>query len=134
MDVACPKYGLLVLCSFHLLIRLSVGQGTVEYPRGSHRFFTISTAHQLHCLWTIERLFYDVSPHNNQEPSDMSHMRHCFDYIRQSLMCAADSTLEPVDPVLGGVTGWNVTRRCRSYTDLKKWAEKHRASNAHGFM
>lgn len=61
------------------------------------------------------------------------HVRHCFDYLRQSLMCAADGTLEPVDFSLGGVTGWGVKRQCRDYEALKLWAEERRASNSLGF-
>ncbi|KAH7123581.1 hypothetical protein B0J11DRAFT_529353 [Dendryphion nanum] len=64
---------------------------------------------------------------------DERHIGHCLDYLRQSLMCAADTTLEPVDPVRGGVTGWGVSHTCRSYEDLKTWAESRRASNASGF-
>ncbi|PQE28138.1 Tat pathway signal sequence protein [Rutstroemia sp. NJR-2017a BBW] len=60
-------------------------------------------------------------------------MRHCFDYLRQSLICAADTTMEPVITELGGVTGWNALRTCRSYDQLKSWAEKWRVSNLEGF-
>ena len=60
-------------------------------------------------------------------------MRHCFDYIRQSLICAADATLEPVDPALGGVTGWGNLRVCRDYDALTAWAETHRVNNLRGF-
>lgn len=69
----------------------------------------------------------------NYEAENFPHMRHCFDYLRQSLSCAADSTLEPVVPQLGGVTGWGVSRRCRSFDELKAWAEKRRVSDAKGF-
>ena len=29
--------------------------------------------------------------------TDIPHMRHCFDYLRHALMCAADTNLETVD-------------------------------------
>jgi hypothetical protein len=61
-------------------------------------------------------------------------MRHCFDYLRQSLMCAADATLEPVDPARGGVTGWHNPRVCRDYNALAAWAAAHRVSNLQGFL
>lgn len=69
-----------------------------------------------------------------EETHEFMHVRHCLDYLRQSLMCAADSTLEPVEPDLNGVTGWTVERTCRSYTDVKLWSENHRASNEVGFI
>lgn len=128
----------------------TVGRGTVEYPRGSHAFYTLSSVHQLHCLvsrfniildstrvdirqWSLRRTMYSMTRNASLEFVDERHVRHCFDYLRQSLMCAADTTLEPVDPVLGGVTGWGVVRNCRRYNDLKSWAEDRRVSNASGF-
>lgn len=48
-------------------------------------------------------------------------------------MCSADATLEPVDPVLGGVTGWNGTHVCRDFGSLAAWAEDHRTNNLKGF-
>ncbi|KAI1505679.1 hypothetical protein F5X99DRAFT_367356 [Biscogniauxia marginata] len=75
--------------------------------------------------------------HSNPADNDAStfpHMRHCFDYLRQSLTCAADTTLEPIDPVLGGVTGWGNARLCRNYSELVGWAEEHRVNNLRGFL
>lgn len=74
------------------------------------------------------------NPHEATHHHDESHMRHCFDYLRQSLMCASDTTLEPLDPELGGVTGWGVMRKCRDYQTVINWAEAHRASNEKGYM
>lgn len=48
-------------------------------------------------------------------------------------MCSTDATLEPVDPVLGGVTGWNGTHVCRDFGSLAAWAEGHRTNNLKGF-
>jgi hypothetical protein len=49
-------------------------------------------------------------------------------------MCAADATLEPVDPILGGVTGWGNDRSCRDYSKVAAWAEDHRVNNLRGFL
>jgi hypothetical protein len=129
----------------------TVGRGTVEEPRGSHEFFTLSAIHQLHCLvsrspretsvrfvahsrqWSIQQELQSPKGADNEQHSHHRHGRHCIDYLRQSLMCAADHTLEPVDPKLGGVTGWGVKRTCRDWDGLKSWAEERRASNARGF-
>ena len=40
------------------------------------------------------------------------HARHCFDYLRQSLLCLADTNLEPYNYTLNGVTGWG-KKTCR---------------------
>lgn len=53
------------------------------------------------------------------------HLTHCFDYLRQTVQCAADTNVEPVDwdrsPV--GITGWGFERVCRDFDAVKKYAE-----------
>ncbi|KAM0739608.1 hypothetical protein ACQRIT_004792 [Beauveria bassiana] len=112
-----------------------VGQGTVQFPRGSHNLYTLSVVHQLHCLWSIHGNYYKKVDGGDTD-TDMSaaHMRHCFDYLRQGLMCASDTSLEPVDAKLGGVTGWGSERLCRDYQQVVAWAEDHRVSNLRGFQ
>ena len=64
----------------------------------------------------------------------MDQQRHCFDYLRQALICSADSTLEPYRTDLGGVTGWGFPRVCRNYSELKMWAEARRTNDNEGFV
>ncbi|KAM3499130.1 hypothetical protein MY10362_007594 [Beauveria mimosiformis] len=138
-----------------------VGQGTVQFPRGSHNLYTLSVVHQLHCLitaisrslldsadrfiprhradaeiskWSIHGNYYRKVDGNPDTDMSAAHMRHCFDYLRQGLMCASDTSLEPVDPKLGGVTGWGSERLCRDYQQVVAWAEDHRVSNLRGFQ
>lgn len=95
--------------------------------------------------WSIHQSYYTDSDddENGQDEHDQrhrrgeagfAHMRHCFDYLRQALMCAGDVTLEPVDAELGGVTGWDNLRVCRDYDQIKEWAENHRVSDLRGFL
>lgn len=83
--------------------------------------------------WSVQQVLHSPERINDHEHLHHRHSRHCVDYLRQSLMCAADLTLEPIDPELGGVTGWGVKRTCRDWAKLKSWAEDRRASNAKGF-
>ena len=50
------------------------------------------------------------------------HSTHCFDYIRQSIMCAADTSLE-------GKTeagpGWGSKHECKDYDAVLAWANSH---------
>ena len=78
-------------------------------------------------------MFYGTDPHSElavvtrDETSQMKlHAKHCFDYLRQSLMCAADSTLEPVDAVTDTVSGMHVVHQCKDFEGLKSWTEEHR--------
>ncbi|KAI8627284.1 hypothetical protein F5Y19DRAFT_477498 [Xylariaceae sp. FL1651] len=112
-----------------------LGQGTVKLSNGTSQVYTLSIMHQLHCLWSIHESFY-TALHAHPEDVDMQdfpHIRHCFDYVRQSIMCSADVTLEPVDLALGGVTGWDGKHICRDFGSVTAWAEDHRTNNLRGF-
>ncbi|EDN97246.1 predicted protein [Sclerotinia sclerotiorum 1980 UF-70] len=65
------------------------------------------------CTLLVEE---ELEPHMQR-----SHMRHCLDFLRQSLMCCGDSSIEKVDPELKGVTGWGTEHICTSWEQLQKW-------------
>jgi len=52
------------------------------------------------------------------------HVQHCLDLLRQTLMCHADTTVEAVDQVSRGVTGFGVEHQCRNFEQLKHWTEE----------
>ena len=66
--------------------------------------------------------------HDKNKRPDPHHVRHCFDYLRQAVICAADTNLEPVDFELGGSTGFGFPRICRDFDEVKKWSEQWRTS------
>jgi hypothetical protein len=53
-----------------------------------------------------------------------SHIRHCIDLIRQSLMCLADTTLEVVDEKINGVHGFRTVHQCKDWEQLKTWTSE----------
>jgi hypothetical protein len=63
-------------------------------------------------------------------------MKHCFDYLRQSLICASDITLEKLqvdkEGIKPAVDGWGTTHLCRNYEEVSNWAASHRASDSGG--
>ena len=63
-----------------------------------------------------------------------SHMQHCFDYLRQALICASDVSLEERRDEIFGVKGWGTTHQCRSFEAVKSWTEKHRYSDEKGLI
>lgn len=50
------------------------------------------------------------------------HVRHCFNLLRQAVLCAADITLDPLDSVHNGVPtgadGIGTTHVCRDWTKV----------------
>ncbi|OTA59227.1 hypothetical protein K449DRAFT_466935 [Hypoxylon sp. EC38] len=94
---------------------------------GSGRFY-VAAFHQLHCLFLIYTDFRHALSgelsHVNAHSLHDTHSMHCFDYLRESIICAADSALEPFrSPFDGGtqgngVDGFGSVHQCRNFTEL----------------
>ncbi|PVI04001.1 hypothetical protein DM02DRAFT_509446, partial [Periconia macrospinosa] len=101
---------------------------------GSGRF-CVAGFHQLHCLYLIYADFRRALSGDIQE-SDM-HTLHCFDYLRESIICAADSELEPFrSPFDGGtggdgIDGFGSLHQCRDFKQLFQWSERFRYNDDH---
>lgn len=63
---------------------------------------------------------YNQTARATEEPPVWNHVAHCFNYLRLSLMCHADTTLEgkDADPT--------TQRVCKDYSDVSDWATAHR--------
>ncbi|KAK2025758.1 hypothetical protein LX32DRAFT_702769 [Colletotrichum zoysiae] len=53
--------------------------------------------------------------------NNIYHVGHCFDLLRQAIMCRPDLTAEPFDPIVGGVTGFGTEHQCINWRDLMDW-------------
>lgn len=101
--------------------------------------FTTSMTHQLHCLHTILNAYNTMSvtlsrPGLKFNPIQQPwHVNHCFEYIRQAIMCAGDVALEGAAttfPVgldgedLGGSDGWDAKHVCKDYGQVTRYLEE----------
>lgn len=61
----------------------------------------------------------------------MEHLTHCWDYLRQGIMCASDTSLEwvPAPPNNIGSTGWGYQHTCKDFDAIYAWAEENRISD-----
>jgi hypothetical protein len=59
------------------------------------------------------------------------HIHHCFDYLRQAIICAADTNLEVLDEN-HKTNGFGQKKMCRSYEKVFAWAEKYANSTDTG--
>lgn len=58
------------------------------------------------------------------------HTRHCFEILRQSVLCHLDMTLEGAQaPVLTGTTGFGHARVCQNRQEAIDWMEKNRVND-----
>ncbi|KAF2004765.1 hypothetical protein P154DRAFT_616893 [Amniculicola lignicola CBS 123094] len=100
----------------------------------------VSVFHQLHCLNTIRQSLntaIDLDPNFNYLALQFAHhWAYCFDYLRQSLMCTADLTLENLIKREGSlseeVDGWGTKHMCRDWEKVFEWAEGHRVGKGLG--
>ena len=60
------------------------------------------------------------------------HMVHCFDYLRQAIVCSADTALEPYKTEVDGVDGYGAPHQCRDFNALYDWAERYRYIDSEG--
>ena len=87
--------------------------------------------------YTLRRAYYAKS--EDLQDFDLgidrdAHVGHCFDYLRQSITCLADSSVEPAVGRVVGNAAWGFDRQCRDFGEVKSWAEAQRLFDAHGFI
>jgi len=92
------------------------------------RAFAIALYHQLHCVnalrfsYTVARdgLVTDPEVLKNK----VGHDNHCFQFLRQSIQCKADSSLVPIltngNASLASM-GFGITHRCRNWAQVKQF-------------
>ncbi|KAK3319878.1 hypothetical protein B0T19DRAFT_445666 [Cercophora scortea] len=106
------------------------GGGFFQNPDVSPKPYVFSAYHQLHCVSSIWRAYWAaVQGTEPEHDAGVGHVRHCIDYLRQSLMCLADTNQEPMDEKLKASTGFGVTRMCRSYDRSTAFADEWRISD-----
>lgn len=95
-----------------------------------HQRAMVAVFHQMHCLYMTRSSYFSARA-GNFDDIRPEHLSHCWDYLRQTLMCASDTTLEwvPAPPNDGGSTGWGYRHQCRDYGAVYTWAEKHRVTD-----
>ncbi|KAJ4489043.1 hypothetical protein C8R41DRAFT_835583 [Lentinula lateritia] len=83
--------------------------------------FAIAMYHQLHCVNGIRFAYVaardELFKHVKYREDAFQHVNHCFDIIRQSLLCKADTTLIPLGP------DKQHTRRCRDWTQVRAFVD-----------
>ncbi|KAH8668578.1 hypothetical protein BX600DRAFT_259455 [Xylariales sp. PMI_506] len=93
--------------------------------------FTTSMTHQLHCLWAIVQTYSGLKSGHPIPDDHEWHMTHCFSYMRQSILCAADTAIEghattfPVDN--SGSDGWDAKHVCKDQSQVRAYLESVRA-------
>jgi hypothetical protein len=114
-----------------------------EYSAAKGEIYDISLFHQLHCLRHVRTFLFTLKAgmdynataetYDHMLKHQEEHVYHCFDYIRQALMCNADLTVEwprtEADGSRVAVDGWGVTHQCKNWVSamcfLMPWRERN---------
>ncbi|POS75824.1 hypothetical protein DHEL01_v205777 [Diaporthe helianthi] len=97
----------------------------------------VAVTHQLHCLYSTKHSFYQLLNHRPGDPPvepNMEHLNHCWEYLRQGLMCNADVTLEWHKYGEQAGTGWGYQHDCKDWDAIIAWTEDHRMTNDYGII
>ncbi|KAF3909984.1 hypothetical protein ABW20_dc0109344 [Dactylellina cionopaga] len=89
--------------------------------------FLHAVFHQLHCLNAIRMALWNTTLMREEEnETEMRHLDHCVDMIRQAIMCHSDISpfvwaRDPRDGKAKGIS--SVTHTCRDFDSIQKWAQ-----------
>ena len=102
-----------------------------EADENGRAFYAVSMYHQLHCLNGFRRLTV-AAMNGTMSQHNVDHAAHCLSYLRQLLLCQADTALEPArlaTTVSGGKTqavyGEGTTHQCKDWTQVRAFVEKN---------
>ncbi|CAI7574166.1 unnamed protein product [Penicillium glandicola] len=81
--------------------------------------------HQLHCLSIIMTAMGTSREEWAMLPIyKLEHRTHCVEYLRQSILCSADTTLEGETGAWATSTGWGQTHSCVDFDALTEFANE----------
>lgn len=124
------------------MVRHLASRGYVVLPNSTHHYdlpkpytvaldrhhdgpgYMMSVFHQLHCLSYLAEHFQQGYGGVELSEKVAHHSAHCFNYIRQGIMCAADTTLEG-ETAAG--PGEGSEHECKDYEMVQEWANAHSA-------
>jgi hypothetical protein len=76
---------------------------------------------------------YDMLALGLKQPGyDTTHLDHCFDYVRQMLLCGGDMALAGED-LPNGSSHLDVSHVCKKFDDMYVWLDEHKDNNAYQF-
>ncbi|WQF84092.1 Putative mycotoxin biosynthesis protein UstYa [Colletotrichum destructivum] len=116
-------------------INVTVDDGELPYMPGLDRSLPeqkarLSVFHQLHCLYMARDAFIHARD-GHVERVNVAHLSECWDYLRQGIMCAGDTTLEWKQANASGSEFWGYQHNCKDYALLFMFAEQYRATEDH---
>ncbi|KIX97667.1 uncharacterized protein Z520_06445 [Fonsecaea multimorphosa CBS 102226] len=109
--------------------------------------YDVAVVRQLECLAFIRQILIDYDHEQHPHVHEKAQVYHCLDHVRQALLCAADTTLEPTRDG-GAFSPLNVNgphhyvghqktvmsgsasalHTCKNWTAVRSWIEENRVA------
>lgn len=83
----------------------------------------IAMFHQMHCLQRIRSALVQGDPGH--------HTRHCLNLLRQTVLCASDTTLDPLNSAKG-TDGLGIVHVCRDWQKVYDFVEENQLKHMNG--
>ncbi|KAL5343832.1 hypothetical protein BJX70DRAFT_351870 [Aspergillus crustosus] len=87
--------------------------------------YLLDAYHYLHCLKLVRKTFWQAINGEPDTHAPGAHMNHCFDALRQYVICNADTT--PLYTFGDFTAGDGQTHQCRDWSQLRDYATRHTA-------
>ncbi|KAI4187233.1 MAG: hypothetical protein L6R41_002951 [Letrouitia leprolyta] len=108
----------------------SAEKGLLEAQRfpwdTSKGIYLVNGQHNLHCLRNVRKAYMEYHTGQNQSMT-FPHVNHCFDALRQDIMCHADDTPRYTTTTNDPESGVGQMRQCRSWDKLQEWTRERTA-------
>ncbi|KAH8820924.1 hypothetical protein F5884DRAFT_66995 [Xylogone sp. PMI_703] len=102
--------------------------------------YSVSMTHQLHCLAVLRDVIVKYSRGDKSRFAGGGHEYHCLDYIRQSILCAGDTTLDYANAPdetgrsSGGFSGAGSKHECRDWNVIRELLIENRSGDKQGIF
>lgn len=111
---------------------LTRGEGPFGRPMPSDPskgIYVVDGMHQLHCLMSVRSLVQKLlSGESMQNRTHVErHLDHCYDALRQAIICRADATPLYVPSGDSFYSGDGQIRQCADWQSLEAWTLQHTA-------
>ncbi|KAK1993872.1 hypothetical protein LX36DRAFT_537726, partial [Colletotrichum falcatum] len=106
---------------------------SVTINDGSGRvLINLNVFHSLHCLNMLRkylyRSHYNATYTGPELESQLDHMSHCIDVLRESLICNGDIAIITYDWRKGHKLPWpnfKVEHECKNWDKILRWSKEH---------
>ncbi|TVY87276.1 Oxidase [Lachnellula willkommii] len=108
-----------------------LGKPIIDDPIHSGAIFEASWTHALHCLYYTVDSYHQLVVNGTFGFDGIRndfHAAHCFEYLRNQILCMADMTLEGSESLLDA-TGEGQAHMCRDREEANAWIEERRVDD-----